>query len=79
MKRYIDAQKKFYEKAITEIKEGRKKTHWMWFVFPQIQGLSSSPNSKYYAIKNIKEAEEFLKHPILGKRLIEISKGLSHQ
>jgi uncharacterized protein (DUF1810 family) len=76
MKKYLDAQKLFYEKALLEIKEGRKKTHWMWFVFPQIEGLGFSENSKLYAIKNIKEAEEFLNHPVLGKRLVEVSKEL---
>ncbi len=76
MKKYLDAQKLFYEKALLEIKEGRKKTHWMWFVFPQIEGLGFSENSKLYALKNTKEAEEFLNHPVLGKRLVDISKEL---
>jgi uncharacterized protein (DUF1810 family) len=76
MKKYLDAQKLFYEKALLEIKGGRKKTHWMWFVFPQIEGLGFSENSKLYALKNIKEAEEFFNHPVLGKRLVKISKEL---
>ncbi len=74
--KFLDAQKLFYKKALLEIKGGRKKTHWMWFVFPQIEGLGFSENSKLYALKNIKEAEEFFNHPVLGKRLVEISKEL---
>ena len=76
MKKYIDAQEGSYERALLEIREGKKKTHWMWFIFPQIEGLGFSQNSKHYSIKNIEEAEEYLKHPVLGKRLIEISKEL---
>ncbi|MGI8635585.1 MAG: DUF1810 domain-containing protein [Segetibacter sp.] len=74
--RFIKAQESDYEIALSEIKSGRKQSHWMWYIFPQIQGLGFSETSKYYAIKDISEAEEFLKHPVLGKRLIEICNEL---
>ncbi|MDQ2720897.1 MAG: DUF1810 domain-containing protein [Bacteroidota bacterium] len=76
LKRFIDAQKASYHIALSEIENGRKKSHWMWYIFPQIQGLGFSETSKFYAIKDIKEAEEFLMHPILGSRLIEICNKL---
>ncbi len=74
--RFIKAQESDYEIALSEIKNGRKRSHWMWYIFPQVQGLGFSETSKYYAIKDISEAEEFLKHPVLGKRLIEICNEL---
>jgi len=74
--RFLDAQNKLYLTALSEIKKGKKETHWMWFIFPQIQGLGTSNISKYYAIADLKEAKEFLDHPVLAKHLIEISKLL---
>lgn len=71
--RFIDAQENKYDDAFSEIKNGRKVSHWMWFIFPQISGLGNSEMSKKYAIKDLEEAEQFLKHPILGERLINIS------
>ena len=71
--RFLKAQDLAYNSALTEIKTGRKKSHWMWFIFPQIQGLGFSQISKLYAIKNLDEAKEYLKHPILGVRLSEIT------
>lgn len=76
LKRFIDAQQTSYQTALQEIKNGRKRSHWMWYIFPQVQGLGFSETSRFYAIKDIEEAEEFLKHPILGNRLIEICKVL---
>jgi uncharacterized protein (DUF1810 family) len=76
LQRFIDAQESVYPLALDEIKEGRKRSHWMWFIFPQIQGLGFSATSKLYAIKDIHEAEAFLKHPLLGSRLITISNEL---
>lgn len=72
LKRFIDAQQADYDIALLEIRNGRKQSHWMWYIFPQIQGLGFSETSKYYAIRNKTEAEEFLKHPVLGSRLVEI-------
>jgi len=74
--RFLDAQKTDYAIALSEIKNGRKYNHWMWYIFPQIHGLGFSETSKYYAIRDIAEAEAFLSHPILGERLVAISKAL---
>jgi uncharacterized protein (DUF1810 family) len=76
LQRFIDAQARNYNDALAEIKNGRKTTHWMWYVFPQIQGLGLSETAKFYAIKNEQEAEAFVQHPVLGSRLLEISKAL---
>lgn len=73
LQRFLDAQKSSYQTALTEIKNGRKRSHWMWYIFPQIQGLGFSETSKFYAIKDVSEAEAYLKHPVLGSNLIEIS------
>jgi len=72
--RFLDAQNQVYLKALSEIKNGKKETHWMWYIFPQIKGLGSSETAKYYAIKDLKEATAYLEHPILGKHLVEITK-----
>lgn len=72
LNRFLDAQKSSYQTALEEIKNGRKRSHWMWYVFPQIQGLGFSETSIFYAIKDVQEAEAYLEHPILGSRLIEI-------
>jgi uncharacterized protein (DUF1810 family) len=69
--RFLQAQKGVYETALSEIKNGHKRTHWMWFIFPQIDGLAFSPTAKYFSIKNIDEARAYLDHPILGPRLLE--------
>jgi uncharacterized protein (DUF1810 family) len=76
LRRFLDAQQADYSAALAEIKNGRKRSHWMWYIFPQILGLGFSETSKFYAIKDINEAEEFLSHPVLGSRLIEISNEL---
>ena len=74
--RFISVQKYVYEEALTEIKQGEKKSHWMWFIFPQIIGLGESDNAIYYSIVNIEEATKFLSHEVLGKRLREITNEL---
>jgi uncharacterized protein (DUF1810 family) len=74
--RFLAAQKRDYAIALSEIKNGKKTSHWMWYIFPQIYGLGYSETAKFYAIQNIHEAEEFLNDPVLGKRLIEISNEL---
>jgi uncharacterized protein (DUF1810 family) len=76
LKRFIDAQESDYQIALSEIKNGRKQSHWMWYIFPQIQGLGFSETSRFYAIKDIDEAEEFLKHSVLGSRLVHICNEL---
>ena len=76
LERFISAQKNDYNIALAEIKNGKKRSHWMWYIFPQMEGLGLSSTSIFYGIKNIDEAERFLQHPILGSRLIEISQAL---
>lgn len=76
LQRFIDAQKDTYAVALSEIKKGRKQSHWMWYIFPQVRGLGFSATSKLYGIKDIYEAEAYLQHPLLGSRLVEISKEL---
>ena len=73
LQRFLDAQKSSYQTALSEIKNGKKRSHWMWYIFPQIQGLGFSETSKFYAIKDVSEAEDYLQHPVLSARLIEIS------
>lgn len=74
--KFLDAQNQVYLKALSEIKNGKKETHWMWYIFPQIKGLGSSETAQYYAIKDLNEATAYLQHPILGKHQIEISEEL---
>ncbi len=76
LSRFLNAQETDYAKALAEIKSGRKRSHWMWYVFPQIAGLGLSETAKLYAIKDQAEAEAYLANPILGQRLIEISSAL---
>jgi uncharacterized protein (DUF1810 family) len=76
LQRFIDAQQNDFAIALAEIKRGRKQSHWMWYIFPQIQGLGLSSTSRYYAIKDLQEAADYLAHPVLGKRLMEISSAL---
>lgn len=74
--RFVKAQDKLYDMAYSEVKNGKKESHWMWFIFPQIQGLGSSDIAVYYSIDSLGEAKEFMNHPVLGKRLIDISNEL---
>ena len=76
LERFIKAQESSYETALKEIRCGRKRSHWMWYIFPQIKGLGYSSTAQYYAIQSREEAEQYMKHPILAKRLIEISEAL---
>lgn len=76
MQKFRDAHSKYFQIALSEIKSGKKKSHWMWFIFPQISGLGHSETAKFYSIKNLHEAKEFLHDEILGKNLIEISEAL---
>ncbi len=69
--RFMSAQEAIYGSALAELKKGQKRTHWMWFIFPQIDGLAHSTTSKHYAIKSIEEARQYLNHPVLGTRLLE--------
>ncbi len=71
LKRFVDAQEDVYKQACAELRAGRKRSHWMWFVFPQIRGLGSSPTAVRFAISGIEEARAYLEHPVLGPRLQE--------
>jgi uncharacterized protein (DUF1810 family) len=76
LSRFMSAQKGVYETVLAELSSGRKRTHWMWFIFPQIDGLGYSTTSKYYAIKSIEEARQYLNHPVLGTRLTECAEAV---
>ena len=69
--RFVEAQAPVHDRALAELKAGRKQSHWMWFVFPQITGLGRSPMAQHYAIQNLAEARAYLAHPLLGTRLRE--------
>jgi len=74
--RFLKAQANDYDTALNELKAGRKRNHWIWYVFPQVAGLGHSPTSQFYAIKSLDEAAAYLRHPILGGRLHECLKAL---
>ena len=76
LQRFIDAQSSSYQTALSEIKSGRKRSHWMWFIFPQIQGLGLSETARTYALADAQEAADYLAHPVLGTRLLEICQAL---
>ena len=67
--RFVDAQASMYEHVVEELTEGRKRTHWMWFIFPQLTGLGHSPMAQRYAIRDLDQAKRYLANPILGSRL----------
>jgi len=73
--RFVEAQEHGYPQALSEIRHGRKRSHWMWYVFPQFDGLGFSPASRRYSIKSLAEAEAYLRHPILGPRLLESARA----
>ena len=80
LERFVKAQDGIYERALAEIVAGDKRSHWMWFVFPQIAGLGLSPTAQLYAITGRAEASAYLAHPVLGPRLRECTKAvLSHE
>ena len=74
--RFVEAQIGQYDKALLEIRSGRKRTHWMWFIFPQLRGLGHSYNAEFYGIQGLPEAADYLSHPKLGPRLVEITRAL---
>jgi uncharacterized protein (DUF1810 family) len=74
LERFLDAQKPVFEKVRAELRLGRKESHWMWFVFPQLKGLGSSWMARKFGISSRAEAEAYLAHPILGSRLIECTR-----
>jgi len=74
--RFLKAQEFEYAQALSEIKAGQKQTHWMWYIFPQIDGLAFSSTSRLYAIKSIEEAHAYLSHPVLGSRLLACAEAV---
>ena len=73
--RFVQAQEGDYERALSEIRARRKRSHWMWYIFPQYDGLGFSPTSRRYSIKSVAEAQAYLAHPVLGPRLVEIAEA----
>ncbi|GAA3454449.1 DUF1810 domain-containing protein [Dactylosporangium matsuzakiense] len=76
LSRFVEAQRDVYDHAIGELKDGNKRSHWMWFVFPQIRGLGRSSTAQRYAIGSLAEARAYLQHPVLGPRLLECTDAL---
>ena len=73
--RFVEAQRDDYQRALSEIRSGRKRSHWMWYIFPQLDGLGFSSTSRRYSIKSLAEAEAYLGHPVLGPRLVECAEA----
>ncbi len=73
LSRFVSAQEGRYEMAYAELANGRKRSHWMWYIFPQLSGLGSSPMARRYALSGLEETKAFLAHPLLGTRLVNIS------
>lgn len=71
LQRFLQAQERVYLQVLEELKRGHKRSHWMWYIFPQFDGLAFSSTSAFYAIKSLEEARQYLNHPILGPRLLE--------
>jgi len=78
LNRFLEAQNQTYLKALSEIKNGRKESHWMWYIFPQVKGLGQSEMANYYGINSLDEATAYLEHPVLRKHLVEISTAVLH-
>ncbi len=76
LNRFISAQDGIYDRVLAELRGGQKRTHWMWYIFPQIDGLGHSPTTRHYAIKSVEEARRYLSHPVLGARLVECAEAV---
>ena len=77
LRRFVDAQAHTYDQALAELRAGEKRTHWMWFVFPQIAGLGHSGMAQRFAISGLEEARAYVAHPTLGRRLVESARALT--
>jgi uncharacterized protein (DUF1810 family) len=77
LRRFVDAQAPIYGQALAELRNGRKQSHWMWYVFPQFQGLGTSQMAQKFAINSLPEAVAYLQHPVLGPRLKEITRAVN--
>ena len=76
LNRFISAQEGVYDRALAELRGGLKRSHWMWYIFPQIEGLGHSPTTRHYSIKSLEEARQYLAHPVLGARLVECAEAV---
>jgi len=76
LNRFVDAQRGVYDQALAEIRAAHKRSHWMWFIFPQFEGLGVSPTAQHFAIRSLEEARAYLAHPVLGRRLSECADAL---
>ena len=76
LSRFLEAQEHTYDEALAEIRDGHKRSHWMWFIFPQLAGLGLSPTAARYGIRSLAEARAYLRHPTLGPRLVEIANAV---
>lgn len=74
--RFLEPSDRMFSMALAEVKNGKKQSHWMWYIFPQLKGIGKTTTSYYYGISSLEEARDFLKHPILGSRLYEITQAL---
>ncbi len=75
LNRFVEAQEGDYARALAEVRGGRKRTHWMWYVFPQLAGLGFSSTAQHYGVKSIEETRAYLAHPVLGPRLLQIAEA----
>ena len=76
LNRFISAQEGVYDRALAELRGGLKRSHWMWYIFPQIDGLGHSPTTRHYSIKSLEEARQYLAHPVLGARLVACTEAV---
>ena len=76
LNRFISAQEGVYDRALNELRGGLKRSHWMWYIFPQIEGLGNSPTTRQYSVKSLEEARQYLAHPVLGARLVECAEAV---
>lgn len=76
LNRFLEAQEKDYKRALAELTNGQKRSHWIWYIFPQLDGLGFSSTAKRYGIKNLEEATAYLHHPVLGPRLVECAEAV---
>ena len=76
LQRFVKAQDRVIDQVLNELRNGRKTGHWMWFIFPQVEGLGSSSTSRKYALKGLDEARAYLEHPVLGQRLLECCRAI---
>ncbi len=74
--RFLQAQEGDYERALSELRQGQKRSHWIWYIFPQLDGLGFSSTARHYAIKSVEEARAYLDHPILGSRLLKCAEAV---